>query len=119
MPGTKSNPREIDYLAYVNDEHSSALNDWEAGFVKSCIAWLRRSPTNRLSSKQVSILIKFQIKFKLADDPYCIHGYADRTDTESMNDVGPGSDNTKDRYASRGHAAANDKVDDYDDDIPF
>jgi aminopeptidase-like protein len=104
-----SSPREIDYLAYLIDEYSDALSEWERNFCKSCINHLR-TKFQFLTQKQRAIVDKLIVKHITQEDrAFCVRGFADREDHEVMNDKGAGTRSTK-------MAQAND---DMDDDIPF
>lgn len=97
-------PREIDYLAYIKDEHWKSLNEWEQGFVSSCIVGLK-TKYNWLTQKQRAIVDKLIKKFDLANDEFCVRNYAEQKDIPV--------DNSGDQ------ASDDETVDDFDDDIPF
>lgn len=105
-------PREIDYLAYLVDEYSENLSEWERNFCKSCINHLR-TKFQFLTQKQRAVVDKLIAKHITPEDKaFCVRGFADREMHEVMNDKGAGTASTKMKQA-------NDDSDDMDDDIPF
>lgn len=97
----RDTPREIDYLAYLNDECKSDMNEWERNFTSSCITGLR-TKYQWLTQKQRACLDKMVEKYKLKTEhkDYCVRGFADREMHEVMNDKGSGTG--KDKAANQG-----------------
>lgn len=111
---TTERPREIDILEYMKDE--CELNSWESTFVPSCIAWLRKSSSNRLSVKQAAKMNEMFKDYRLEDhvkQGYLVRGYADRTDQEVISPP-----QTRGIYDTS-RQERNKGFDDLDDDIPF
>jgi hypothetical protein len=121
-------PTESDYLAYLIDE--CELNSWCRSAFPGMLAWTRSGST--LSPKQLISVTRAIHEFRLFEEDikqgFLYRGWASRTDSEVMNNKGPGTvQSTKMAAAGdkeilpwNAEARKNDAAfDDMDDDIPF
>lgn len=116
-------PREIDYLAYLIDE--CELNSWCKGAFPGMLEWLRGNSARFLSVKQRASLDRAIKDYDLQDDikqGFLVRGYANRTDVEVLNNSGTGIQTQSTKMAQAGEEVRKDRHGfdaDMDDDISW